>query len=63
MRTYGVPVNADLVDILDPDVTEWQDMANIMHTFLSIEYVARESGCMCTNVRGRAVVRFTDFLD
>lgn len=62
MRTYGLPISADLVDILDPDAEEWQAMVNTMHTFLTIEYVARESGCMCSNVVGREVVRYTDFL-
>jgi len=63
MRTYGLPVNADLVDILDPDIKDWQEMASTMHTILSIEYVARESGCMCSDVKGREVVRFTDFIE
>lgn len=70
MRTYDIPVNADLFETLcpadsiqsDEGFMLFYDIINLAHTSLLIEYSYLVSGGMPTHVKGRNPVNLKDFL-
>lgn len=70
MRTYDIPVNADLIDIICPADTLqsaegfllFYNIINLLHASLLIEYSYLVSGGMPTHVKGRNPVNLKDFL-
>lgn len=53
MRVYNLPVNADLIDMLDPSLTDWNYYTHIMHYVLEVEYCLQSTGALCSAVEGR----------
>lgn len=70
MRTYDIPVNADLLEVVcSADTVHsaegfilYQDLIAIAHTVLAIEYMYLVSGGICTSVKGRETANFKDFI-
>lgn len=62
MRTYNVLVNADLVDILDPNIIEWNNLHKNIHTLLEIQYMCEVTGCIESRVSSRPLWTYKEFL-
>ena len=70
MRTYDIPVNADLVEVVCPADTLlsaegfilYHDLISIAHIALTVEYVYLVSGGLRASVKGREPAIFKDFL-
>lgn len=52
-RYYNIAVNADLVEMINPDLIDWNDYHQIMHNILEIEYMLKITGFPTPAVRGR----------
>lgn len=62
MRTYGILVNADLVDELNLSLDEWQELHNWVHFILECEYYCQVTGAISSAVKDRASIHFRDFI-
>jgi hypothetical protein len=70
MRTYDIPVNAELMEVVcSADTVHsaegfilYYDLIATLHTILAIEYIYLVSGGMRTSVQGREPANFKDFI-
>lgn len=53
MRTYQIPVNADLIDEIYPDINDWQAIVEVVHLILVAEHTMKISGAIGSAVRNR----------
>lgn len=53
MRVYNLPVNADLIDLLNPDLQGWQDLVDAVHSILLWELELQLTGSLPSAVKDR----------
>ena len=53
MRVYDLPVNADVVDLLNPSLDDWNSYVQVMHQVLLWELELQLTGSLPSAVKDR----------
>ena len=53
MRVYDFPVNADVVDLLNPSLDDWNSYVQVMHQVLLWELELQMTGSLPSAVKDR----------